>query len=81
MSKRLTPATANTFNKVCGLKRDHVHGKAWWVILDNPFVVIAQQRNGEASTGTVKIPRADFERLARWYLTGNWSRRKVKPAR
>ena len=73
-TKKLRPIQARTFKQVCSLPRDNLSTKDFWILIDHPHVVICQQRTGEPAKGSLSIPRAQFDRLVRWYITG-----KAKP--
>lgn len=68
--KRKRPIDARTFKDVCALTRDNIDSKHFWLMIDGGDVVIAEQTNGEALKNKLSIPRAEFDRLARWYVTG-----------
>lgn len=65
----LAPIQARTFNDINRLPRAVYDGKTWWFLIDGGHVTMCQQKRGEASTGTVFIPRGEFDRLVRWYTT------------
>lgn len=67
---KLTPKTANTFNKVCKLERDNVSTKTSWISIDESHVSIYNQKNGHKSTGNVRITKKEFERFIKFYETG-----------
>ena len=67
----LTPKTANTFNKICKLKRDNVHTRKSWILLELPNrIIISNQRSGEERTGKVTLTKKEFERFIKFYETG-----------
>ena len=69
----MIPKEARTFTDLLKLTRDNVDGTGWWFMLgEGDEVMFAQQYMGEAPTGTVKIPRKEFDALVRWYTTGKW---------
>lgn len=68
--KKLTPQTANTFNKVCQLKRDNIYYKGYWILVFKNKVVLAKQKNGKPSEFMVEIPKSVFNRFIKFY-TGN----------
>jgi hypothetical protein len=70
MEKKLTPKTANTFNRVCKLKRDNVSTRNSWLSVDGTHVSIYNQKNGESSTGNARLSKKEFERFIRFYETG-----------
>lgn len=67
--KRLKPIEARTFEQVCTLPRDGYDTKHFWILIDGD-IVICEQEFGKAPTATMKIKRAEFDRMARWYVTG-----------
>jgi hypothetical protein len=70
MDKQLTPKTANTFNKICKLKRDNVSTRFSWISISPNGVHIRNQKSGHPSTGQVDLTRKEFERFIRFYETG-----------
>ncbi len=68
--KRLRPIDARTFAQICKLPRDGYDTKGHWILLDSGTVCLTAQVTGNAPTGQLTIPRAEFDRMARWYLTG-----------
>lgn len=70
MENKLTPKTANTFNKICKLKRDNVSTPNSWISVDATHVCITNQKNGSASTASVTITKKAFERFIKFYETG-----------
>jgi len=65
----LKPIDARTFDQVCSLTRDGYDTKHFWILIDGD-IVICEQMQGKESTNSLKIPRSEFDRLARWYVTG-----------
>jgi len=71
MTKELTPKTANTFNKICKLKRDNVSTRNSWMIMELPDrIIISNQKNGHERTGKITLTKKEFERFIRFYETG-----------
>jgi hypothetical protein len=71
MDKKLTPKTANTFNKICKLERDNVSTANSWLLLNGGNkLTICNQRNGDLATGEVTLTKKEFERFIRFYETG-----------
>lgn len=70
MDKKLTPQTANTFNKICSLERDNVHYKDYWILVSEKKVTIAKQKSGEKAEFIESIPKSVFNRFIKFY-TGN----------
>lgn len=72
--KRLKPIEARTFKQICSLPRDNLDYKNFWFMVDEGQVTLTAQKIGEAPTSQISIPRAVFDRMARWYLTGKASK-------
>lgn len=70
MKHKIRPIDARTFKQVCALPRDNLSTKHFWILLDGPYVIICEQMDGKPVTGRLSIPRAQFNRMARWYVTG-----------
>jgi hypothetical protein len=68
-ARKLRPIEARTFKQICSLPRDGYDTKNFWILIDGG-IVICEQQNGKESTNSMTIPRAEFDRLARWYVTG-----------
>lgn len=64
------PIDALTENQICQLKRDNLDTPDYWLNVSPDHVCLTKQRVGEPSTESMNIPRKDFNRLARWYVTG-----------
>lgn len=67
----MTPKMANTFRKICKLKRDNVSTSKSWILIGEKGVSIHNQKNGESSTGKVYLTRKEFERFINFYETGH----------
>lgn len=74
MEKKLTPQTANTFNKICKLKRDNISTRRSWMLLGgdgNPNnITIVNQIAGHEKTGSITLTKKEFERMIKFYQTG-----------
>lgn len=70
MSKALTPKTANTFNKICKLRRDNISTRKSWLSITENIVSIYNQKSGEAPSGKIELTKKEFERLIKFYETG-----------
>ena len=68
-AKTMKPIEARTFNQVCSLPRSSYDTKHFWLVIDGAMV-IGEQEDGQAATNKLVIPRAEFDRLVRWYMTG-----------
>ncbi len=67
---KLTPKTANTFNKICKLDRDNLDSRNSWISINEKTVTIFNQRMGESPTGEVTLTKKEFERFIKFYETG-----------
>lgn len=76
----LTPKAARRYSQVLQLRRDNVSSGRAWIMVDHEDVTVVMQKHGHPATGKVKLTRADFERFARWYETGE-TRAKAKTPR
>lgn len=66
----MSPHEARTLNQLCSLQRDNLNVRSGWVLLNSTgTVVLRNQKAGEQPTGGVEFTRAEFERIAKWYLT------------
>jgi hypothetical protein len=73
MVKKLTPREATALRDICKLKRDNIATRDAWIMLGSKVVVLCTQRNGQSPTGspgTVRISRAQFNKLIDWYNHG-----------
>lgn len=68
--KKLKPIEARTFKELCSLPTDNVNAKGFWMMVDEGVVTITKQNLGEAPTSQIDVPRAQFDRMVRWYVTG-----------
>jgi hypothetical protein len=68
--KKLTPQTANTFDKVCRLKRDNISLKKFWAMATSGTIIIYKQLKGESPTAQIEIPKKTFEKIVDFYLKG-----------
>jgi len=75
-TETIVPKTANTFNRICGMKRDNVTTSKSWMIINVKHVTITNQRSGESLTGQVSLTKKEFEKFIRFYETG-----QVTPSR
>lgn len=68
MSKKsYTPATC-TFNQLLQIRRDSFDVNDFSILTDTHVVCLAEQPLGHAQTQHIRIPRAVFNKLIRWYL-------------
>lgn len=72
--ERITPKTANTFNKIAKLKQDNISTRKSWILLAGDghpdHITITNQKSGYAQTGQVILTKKEFERFIRFYETG-----------
>mgnify|MGYP001597371128 FL=1 len=66
----LAPIEAKTFSQICKLPRDNYDTAGYWILVGLKTIHFAEQRNGEATTQKMAIPKREFDRLVRWYMTG-----------
>jgi hypothetical protein len=66
--EKLTPQTANTFAKVCKLKRDNISTRSSWILVDDKYVVIVNQRTGQSAKGKVRLTKKEFDKFIKFYL-------------
>jgi len=62
-----TPREARTFDEIYELPEDNWSGKTHWLMIDQGFVSIVEQRMGEQSTAKIEIPRRTFDAMIDWY--------------
>lgn len=62
MTKVLSPKNANTFEKVCSLKRDNLSAGNSWILVEENSVSI-----GVRFGNSIRIPKKAFEKLVRFY--------------
>lgn len=79
--RRRTPREAKTFEAICALRRDGADFPTWWLQLDPEVIVVVQQQKGQPSTGTVTMPRAEWDAALAWYATGKMPRPRAKRGR
>jgi len=66
--KSLASKDARTTDKMLRLQRDNVRTVNSWLLVEEDEVTIANQRDGEASSGRVTLSRREFERFIAFYL-------------
>ena len=71
MTKKLTPMKARTDGQICKLTRDNAELNDWCIVIGEGLVWITEQELGKSPTQEIDIPRAVFDRLVRWYVTGS----------
>jgi len=72
----MKPIDAKSNAQICKLKRDNVSTAGFWLLIDGPNVTLAKQKVGESAEQMLSIPRSQFDKLARWYVTGKMTAAK-----
>ncbi len=67
-----TPRQARSFADICLMPRDNVGTRDFWILADVGEVTLAQQKQYEAVTADITIPRKVFDAFVDWYMTGKW---------
>lgn len=75
-TKVLTPRQARTEKAIIVLSRHNVAGRTWWANVGPDMLTLYQQRRGGPVTGSVLIPRAEWDALVDWYQMGQQWRTK-----
>lgn len=80
MKRRLpkAPRDARTFDDVCDMPRDNVSSGAFWFLVDEVSVSVAEQKAGEAARAIVTLPRDVFNRFVNFYNTGKMTVRESR---
>jgi hypothetical protein len=68
------PIDARTLEDICSMPRDTLDSKGFWIMVDEGRITITQQNVGESPTAQIHVPKAQFDRMARWYVTGKASK-------
>ena len=68
--EKITPQTANTYKKICGLKKDNLDYKGWWILVQDNEVSIVQQKKGEKPKQEISISKKILDRFIRFYISG-----------
>lgn len=71
---KLAPIDAKTFKQICSLSADNHETRDYWILLDEGVICLAKQRSGQDPTHEMRIPKRDFDKLVRWYMTGKSTR-------
>lgn len=66
----LKPIEARTFKDICSLPRDNLDSKGFWILVDEGEITITKQNFGESLIAQITVPKAQFDRMVRWYFTG-----------
>lgn len=67
----LAPIEAKTFSQICKLPRDNYETAGYWILVGDRTIHFVEQRTGENATQKMAIPKREFDRLVRWYMTGS----------
>ena len=70
----MTPIEAKTHDQMCELKRDNVESGDFWMLLGEDKITICEQKAGAKPTQSLTPPRKNFDKFARWYVTGKMTR-------
>lgn len=70
MKKVKAPIECKTFNDICNMPRDNLTLKDFWILTDGYEVTLARQKLGHEAEEIISIPKAVFNKFARWYMTG-----------
>lgn len=62
------PFDCKNTDDCCELRRDSFDAGDFWILTDGFNVSIHEQKLGEHSKQTISVPRAEFNRLIRWYM-------------
>jgi hypothetical protein len=73
-TKKLAPIEASTHDQICSIPRDNLSAGDYWLLIDEGGVVMCEQPLGQAATAKIEMPRRQFNRLVRWYMTGKVTR-------
>lgn len=66
--KTLSPSQVRTERHLLSLRRDNKTAGDFWMLVGEDQVTLCHQAVGNPPVGDVTIPRAEFNRLLRWYL-------------
>ena len=69
----MKPIEAKTDKQICSLKRGNYDTKQHWLLIDGAYITVCRQSSGKPAEASMKIPRSEFDRMARWYVTGRAS--------
>ena len=67
-----------TPSELWAMRRDHVDSGDFSIITDTHVVWLSEQKIGEDRKQHIKIPRATFNRLIRWYIRDDKPVSKVR---
>lgn len=76
----MKPIDAKTFSQICKLSLDNLSTRGHWLLIDEGRVVLAKQKAGEPCEAKIEVPKAEFDRMVRWYVTGRPTKRKARRA-
>lgn len=63
-----SPMAAKTERQHLRLRTDNTETEKYWFLINEEEVTICEQKNGEVATNSIKIPKADFNKIVRWYI-------------
>lgn len=68
----MTPINCKTLQDACSMPRDNIDVGDFWILLDTETgsVYLSEQPSGEPRKQRIEIPKATFDKLVRWYVTG-----------
>ena len=67
--KEISPKDCKTMDDVCSIRTDNAQTTGYWIISDCYQVTITKQKSGEDSTEKITIPKKDFNKFVKWYIT------------
>lgn len=68
-----------SFAMLCKMRRDNYSTRDHWLLTDGSEVTLCKQRNGEPAEASISMPRSEFNRLVRFYITEQPVKRKATP--
>lgn len=72
-SKFMRPRDVKGLDNICKLRSDNKTSGDFWILLDGRTpnsVTLCAQKNGEASTSQISIPKRHFNKMVDWYMRG-----------
>jgi len=64
---KLSPREARTLREVGSLKQDNKSTLDAWILTDQKYVWIYNQRNGQEARGHIMLTKKQFNQLIDWY--------------
>ena len=65
----LRPSKIMTFAQVLNLRRDTFTTDNGWILIQRNDVIIARQQSGYSVEAMVSLPKREFDKMVRFYLT------------